>query len=60
MELNEKPEMTHVGSDVNEKSDVRIEQRGRYWAVFDGAELVCLAVYKRGAREVVRRLNQQR
>lgn len=58
MERNENTEVTHVASDVNEKSDVRIEQRGRYWAVFDGQVLVCLTVYKRGAREVVRRLNQ--
>jgi hypothetical protein len=59
MELNEEPQITHLGSEVEQKSDVRIEQRGRYWAVFDGQVLVCLTVYKRGAREVVRRLNQQ-
>ncbi len=30
---------------------------GRYWAVYDDAgELVCLCVYRKGAREVVRRL----
>jgi hypothetical protein len=34
-----------------------IEHRGRYWAVLDGdCELVCLAVYRKGAQEVVRRL----
>lgn len=34
-----------------------IQRRGRYWQVVDAAgELVCLTVYKRGAREVVRRL----
>ena len=34
-----------------------ITKRGRFWAVFDpeGA-LVCLTVYKKGAREVLRRL----
>ncbi|MDB4950155.1 MAG: hypothetical protein JWM27_2804 [Gemmatimonadetes bacterium] len=33
--------------------------RSRWWEVRDGAgELVCLAVYRRGAREVVRRLSQ--
>ena len=31
---------------------------GRYWAVFDGDGLICLAVYKRGALEVKRRLEQ--
>jgi hypothetical protein len=34
-----------------------ISRRGRYWEVCDSAgELVCLAVYKCGAHEVVRRL----
>ncbi len=34
-----------------------INRRGRYWEVCDSAgDLVCLAVYKCGAREVVRRL----
>lgn len=35
-------------------------KRGRFWAVFDpeGA-LVCLTVYKKGAREVLRRLSMQ-
>ena len=40
---------------------MRCERRGRYWAVYDRHDtLVCLAVYRRGAREVVRRLNQKR
>jgi len=31
---------------------------GRHWAVYDSAgALVCLCVYKKGAREVIRRLN---
>ena len=34
---------------------VRIERYGRFWAVYAGAELVVVAVYKRGAAEVVRR-----
>jgi hypothetical protein len=34
-----------------------IRRRNRYWEVLDAAgELVCLAVYKRGATEVIRRL----
>ncbi len=35
-----------------------IRRYGRFWAVHDPAgDLVCLAVYKRGATEVVRRLS---
>lgn len=33
-----------------------ITPHGRNWAVHDGADLVCLTVYKKGAAEVVRRL----
>ena len=33
------------------------EKRGRFWAVTDAAgRLVCLAVYKKGAQEVLRRI----
>jgi hypothetical protein len=40
-------------------SPYRIEKYGRYRAVLDGAgELVCLTVYKRGAAEVVLRLER--
>jgi hypothetical protein len=32
-------------------------QSSRYWAVYDDdGELVCVTVYKKGAKEVVRRL----
>lgn len=38
---------------------MRIEKHGRHWAVYDQAgELVCLCVYLKGAREVVRRLQE--
>ena len=34
-----------------------IQRRGRFWEVLDSTgELVCMTVYKRGAKEVVRRL----
>ncbi len=33
-----------------------ITRYGRFWAVYDGTELVCVCVYKRGALEVKRRL----
>ncbi|BDI31470.1 hypothetical protein CCAX7_35210 [Capsulimonas corticalis] len=37
---------------------MRIKPYGRHWAVYDaGGDLVCLAVYRKGAREVVRRLS---
>jgi hypothetical protein len=40
---------------------MRIARYGntRYWAVYDGATLVCVCVYKRGAMEVVRRLSNR-
>ena len=31
----------------------------RYWAVWDGEELVAVTVYKKGATEVLRRLIQR-
>ena len=38
-----------------------IERYGHYWAVYDGeGQLVCLAVYRKGAREVLRRLGLAR
>jgi len=41
-----------------EISNMEIVRRGRFWAVHDGAgQLVCLAVYRKGAQEVVRRLS---
>ena len=37
-----------------------IQKYGRYWAVYDRAGvLVCVTVYKRGALEVVRRLEDR-
>lgn len=35
---------------------MRLERRGRNWAVYDNETLVCLTLYKKGATEVVRRL----
>jgi len=41
-----------------ETQALQIVRRGRFWAVYDGAgQLVCVAVYQKGAREVVRRLS---
>ena len=40
---------------------LRIERykHTRHWALYDGAELVVVTVYRRGAREVQRRLAAQ-
>jgi hypothetical protein len=39
---------------------LRVERykKTRYWAIWDGQELVALTVYRRGALEVLRRLQQ--
>jgi hypothetical protein len=40
-------------------TDYTIGRRARYWEVIDPTGvLVCLTVYKRGAKEVVRRLSR--
>ena len=47
-------------STAEENTGYRVEKREwtRWWKVLDPAgELVCLTVYRRGAREVARRLN---
>jgi hypothetical protein len=37
-----------------------IQRHGRFWAVLDATEtLICLTVYKRGAIEVMRRLESK-
>ena len=39
------------------KPNYVIRRRGRFWEVLDmNGELVCMTVYKQGAKEVVRRL----
>ncbi len=39
---------------------IRRYKGGRFWAVYDvDGSLVCVTVYLKGAREVVRRLQQQ-
>ena len=34
-------------------------KRTRFWAVYIDEELICLTVYKKGAREVIRRLKKE-
>ena len=42
------PETSHPG--------LTTQKYGRFWAVHDRDDLVCLCVYRKGAKEVVRRL----
>ena len=37
-----------------------IARLGRFWAVYEGEDLVCVCVYRKGAREVARRLGNGR
>jgi hypothetical protein len=46
------------GATARQQLTYTIERRDRHWEVRDPAgELVCLTVYKCGAREVVRRIS---
>ena len=43
-----------------EQNEFSIEKwNHRHWAVFDGSELVCVTVYRKGALEVKKRLEQK-
>lgn len=36
---------------------MRTEKHGRYWAVYDDdGGLICIAAYRKGARELIRKL----
>jgi hypothetical protein len=51
--------MSSEGSkEVDEKANTLVIQPygGRYYALYDGEDLVCVTVYKEGALEVKRRL----
>jgi len=39
---------------------MEIAKWGRYFALYDQEELVCVTVYKKGAREVKRRIEELR
>ena len=41
---------------LKEACQMTMKKFGRFWAVYDGEQLVCLTVYKKGAAEVIRRL----
>lgn len=38
---------------------LRIARHRRFWAVYEREALVCVCVYLKGAREVIRRLQSQ-
>ena len=45
---------------MQDYEQVRIEKWGRrHWAVYDGPELICIALYKIGAFEAKRRLESK-
>ena len=61
-EILERREEISLESEVNENPDEKgktliIQPYGdRYFALYEGEELVCVTVYKKGALEVKRRL----
>jgi len=58
MEAEQKQEGTAARADPAQTSGMQIVARGRFWGVHDRqGRLVCVTVYKKGAREVVRRLS---
>ena len=60
--LFKKSEVTGMESEINKESYEKskglvIQPYGnRYYALYDGEDLVCVTVYKKGALEVKRRL----
>ncbi len=49
--MTKQAQETHSVTDAAPKSPFVIKKRDRYWQVLDaGGELVCLTVYKRGAK----------
>jgi len=58
MEAEQKQEGTPARANPAQTSGMQIVARGRFWGVHDRqGRLVCVTVYKKGAREVVRRLS---
>ena len=60
--LLRKSEVTSMGLELNKEPDGKskglvVQPYGsRYYALYDGEDLVCVTVYKKGALEVKRRL----
>ena len=40
------------------ENDLEIENWDRYFALYENGKLLCVAVYKRGAKEVKRRIEE--
>ena len=39
---------------------MKIRKRGKFWAVFDdNGRLICLAIYRKGALEVIKKLTTE-
>ena len=52
------PRVTHKTTENGKDSNYTIKRRNRFWEVVDSSgTLVCMTVYKCGAKEVVRRLD---
>ena len=53
-------ELANIGPTPAAPARHHFEKRGRFWSVVDPVgTLVCVTVYKRGAQEVIRRLDSQ-
>ena len=37
---------------------MKIRKYGRFWAVYDEEELICVTVYKKGALKVIEKLSK--
>jgi hypothetical protein len=57
MATQQQPTAQVPASEPQPSYTIEKEKKSRWWKVLDPAgELVCLTVYRKGAREVVRRL----
>lgn len=45
-----------TGKIADREAVIRVERRGRFWAVYEGEQVLCLTVYRRGADAVVARI----
>ena len=40
---------------------MEVRKRGKFWAMYDDkGKMVCLAIYRKGALEIIRRLKDER
>ena len=58
--IRRKEAVLHQRRGMTAKGQFAVCRHGRFWAVNDSrGDLVCLTVYRRGAEEVIRRLESQ-